>query len=233
MIFNMSIFLNLSVREERCWALFYMPLYTFIHILLNVLVQIANKMRLRKEKIYMYIWIWIIHFRSRRLLGPSWTQKVRLRDTAHRNRRRKIKLEFFVLQIDSPSFPIDTLSSVTATRPCSVPLLKGKPLSSLPLKFPELKPRTETRSETSAPRNPAPPSSTLPYKRYSKIETLQFNFTVGLINQAPRHEFLWGSRDIAPTVLTSALDVRKWLASPTCHFTQGVRASHPLSTHIA
>jgi hypothetical protein len=31
------------VTEERYWTLFYMPLYTFIHNLLNVLVQIANK----------------------------------------------------------------------------------------------------------------------------------------------------------------------------------------------
>jgi hypothetical protein len=36
------------VTEERYWALFYMPLYTFIHSLLNVLVQIANKMGLQK-----------------------------------------------------------------------------------------------------------------------------------------------------------------------------------------
>jgi hypothetical protein len=40
--------LNLSVTEERYWALFYMPLYTFIHNLLIVLVQIANKMGLQK-----------------------------------------------------------------------------------------------------------------------------------------------------------------------------------------
>jgi hypothetical protein len=32
------------VTEERYWVLFYMPLHTFLHNLLNVLVQIANKM---------------------------------------------------------------------------------------------------------------------------------------------------------------------------------------------
>jgi hypothetical protein len=42
--------LNLLVPEERYWALFYMPLYTFLHNLLNVLVQIANKMGLQKKK---------------------------------------------------------------------------------------------------------------------------------------------------------------------------------------
>jgi hypothetical protein len=36
---NIQEALNLLVREERCWALFYMPLYMFIHNLLNVLVQ--------------------------------------------------------------------------------------------------------------------------------------------------------------------------------------------------
>jgi hypothetical protein len=41
---------NLIPTEERYWALFYMPLYTFIRGLLNVLVQVANKMRLRKKK---------------------------------------------------------------------------------------------------------------------------------------------------------------------------------------
>jgi hypothetical protein len=41
--------LNLLVTEERCWALFYMSMYTFIHNLLNVLVQIANKMGLQKN----------------------------------------------------------------------------------------------------------------------------------------------------------------------------------------
>jgi hypothetical protein len=40
--------LNLLVTEERYWALFYMPPYTFEHNLLNVLVQIANKMGLQK-----------------------------------------------------------------------------------------------------------------------------------------------------------------------------------------
>jgi hypothetical protein len=41
--------LNLLVTEERYWALFYMPLYTFLHYLLNALVQIANKMGLKKN----------------------------------------------------------------------------------------------------------------------------------------------------------------------------------------
>jgi hypothetical protein len=31
--------LNLSVTEERYWAPFYMPLYTFLHNLLNVVVK--------------------------------------------------------------------------------------------------------------------------------------------------------------------------------------------------
>jgi hypothetical protein len=41
--------LNLLVTEERCWALFYMSMYTFIHNLLKVLVQIANKMGFKKK----------------------------------------------------------------------------------------------------------------------------------------------------------------------------------------
>jgi hypothetical protein len=46
--------LNPSVTEERYWALFYMPLYTFLHNLLNVPVQIANKVGLQK-KIFWYV----------------------------------------------------------------------------------------------------------------------------------------------------------------------------------
>jgi hypothetical protein len=41
--------LNLLVTEERYWTLLHMPLHTFLHHLLNVLVQIANKMELQKE----------------------------------------------------------------------------------------------------------------------------------------------------------------------------------------
>jgi hypothetical protein len=41
--------LNPSVTEERYRALFHMPLYTSIHNLLDVLVQIANKMGLQKK----------------------------------------------------------------------------------------------------------------------------------------------------------------------------------------
>jgi hypothetical protein len=37
------------VTEERYSALFYMPLYKFLHNLLNELVQIANKIELQKE----------------------------------------------------------------------------------------------------------------------------------------------------------------------------------------
>jgi hypothetical protein len=37
------------ITEERYWALFYMPLYTFIHNLLNVLVQTANKIGIKKN----------------------------------------------------------------------------------------------------------------------------------------------------------------------------------------
>jgi hypothetical protein len=37
------------VTEERYWALFYMPLYTFIHNLLNVLVQTADRMGLQNK----------------------------------------------------------------------------------------------------------------------------------------------------------------------------------------
>jgi hypothetical protein len=40
--------LNLLVTEERYWTLFYMPLYTFLQNLLNVLVQIANKWDYKK-----------------------------------------------------------------------------------------------------------------------------------------------------------------------------------------
>jgi hypothetical protein len=41
--------LNLLVTEERYWALYCMPLYMLLHNLLNVLVQIANKMGLQKK----------------------------------------------------------------------------------------------------------------------------------------------------------------------------------------
>jgi hypothetical protein len=40
--------LNLLVTEDCYWALFYMPLYMSLHNLLNVLVQIANKMGFKK-----------------------------------------------------------------------------------------------------------------------------------------------------------------------------------------
>jgi hypothetical protein len=43
--------LNLLVTEERFRALFCIPLYTFLHNLLDALVQIANKMELQQ----MYI----------------------------------------------------------------------------------------------------------------------------------------------------------------------------------
>jgi hypothetical protein len=43
--------LDLLVTEERYWAVFYMPQYTFVHNLFNVLVEIANKMGFKK-----YIW---------------------------------------------------------------------------------------------------------------------------------------------------------------------------------
>jgi hypothetical protein len=39
------------VTEERYWALFYMPLCTFIQNLLNVLVQIASKMGVQKNSL--------------------------------------------------------------------------------------------------------------------------------------------------------------------------------------
>jgi hypothetical protein len=48
--------LNLLVTEERYWALFYMPLYTFLHNLLDVLVQIANKTGLRKNYSERHLW---------------------------------------------------------------------------------------------------------------------------------------------------------------------------------
>jgi hypothetical protein len=44
--------LNLLVTEERYWAPFHMPLHTFLHNSLNVLVQIADKMGLQKEKLH-------------------------------------------------------------------------------------------------------------------------------------------------------------------------------------
>jgi hypothetical protein len=40
--------LNLLVTEECYWVLFYMPLYMFLRNLLNVLVQITNKMGFEK-----------------------------------------------------------------------------------------------------------------------------------------------------------------------------------------
>jgi hypothetical protein len=44
-----ALFYMPLVTEERNWTLFYLPLYTFVHNLLNVLMQIANKMGLRKK----------------------------------------------------------------------------------------------------------------------------------------------------------------------------------------
>jgi hypothetical protein len=41
--------LNPLVTEERYSAFFYVLLYTFLHNLLNALVQIANKMGLQKK----------------------------------------------------------------------------------------------------------------------------------------------------------------------------------------
>jgi hypothetical protein len=39
-----GLYCNLLVKDERYWALFYMPLYTFLHNSLNDVLQIANKM---------------------------------------------------------------------------------------------------------------------------------------------------------------------------------------------
>jgi hypothetical protein len=48
--------LNLLVTEELYRALFYMPLYTFLHNFLNVLVQIANKMGFQMGKEMFLSW---------------------------------------------------------------------------------------------------------------------------------------------------------------------------------
>jgi hypothetical protein len=40
---------SLLVTEEHYWALLYIILYTFLHNLLNVPVQIVNKMGLQKK----------------------------------------------------------------------------------------------------------------------------------------------------------------------------------------
>jgi hypothetical protein len=50
LLFITCLVLNVSVTEKRYWALFYMPLYRFLHNLLHVLVQIANKMWLQTIK---------------------------------------------------------------------------------------------------------------------------------------------------------------------------------------
>jgi hypothetical protein len=42
------------VTEDRYRALFYMPLYTFLHHVLNVLVQVANQIGLN-EKLHSFI----------------------------------------------------------------------------------------------------------------------------------------------------------------------------------
>jgi hypothetical protein len=52
MCLHFSLLSNPPLTEERYWALFYMPLYTSIHVLrnlLNVLVQTANNMGLQKK----------------------------------------------------------------------------------------------------------------------------------------------------------------------------------------
>jgi hypothetical protein len=58
--------LNQLVTEECYRALFYMPLYTFLHNLLNVLVKIANKMGLQKKIIAVAcscgVVIQVLHF---------------------------------------------------------------------------------------------------------------------------------------------------------------------------
>jgi hypothetical protein len=46
-------------REERYWALFYMPLYPSLDNSLNVLVQIANKMGLVKKEINSSNVMWL------------------------------------------------------------------------------------------------------------------------------------------------------------------------------
>jgi hypothetical protein len=46
---NTNHTLNLSVIEKRYWALFSMPLCTFLHNLLNVLIEIASKMALQRN----------------------------------------------------------------------------------------------------------------------------------------------------------------------------------------
>jgi hypothetical protein len=54
------------VTEEHYWALFYMSLYKFLYNLLNVLVQVANKMRLQKTVINNYG-----YFKFKNSLGVS------------------------------------------------------------------------------------------------------------------------------------------------------------------
>jgi hypothetical protein len=49
----------LPITEERYWALFYMPLYTFLHNLLNVSEQTANKMGVQKKaRIHRPVFYW-------------------------------------------------------------------------------------------------------------------------------------------------------------------------------
>jgi hypothetical protein len=46
---GMCASVRIGVTEERCWALFYMPLYKFLKNLLNVLVRIENEVGVQKK----------------------------------------------------------------------------------------------------------------------------------------------------------------------------------------
>jgi hypothetical protein len=78
--------MNLLVTEERYWVPFYMPLYTFLQNLLNLLVHIASKIGLQKKNnnrsnvgnVILYA-VRIVPKENRRLVLPrSYCFKIRL-----------------------------------------------------------------------------------------------------------------------------------------------------------
>jgi hypothetical protein len=65
--------LILFVTEERYWALFYMPLYTYLHNLPNVLVQTANQMSLEKHYFIGDLVLQNNRYTTLTLLADTWS----------------------------------------------------------------------------------------------------------------------------------------------------------------
>jgi hypothetical protein len=57
----------------------------------------------------------------------------------------------------------------------------------------------------------------------------KFKMFLGLINEAPRHEDIWGNVGITPPLWTSALDGGELSASRSSRFALGQRAPIPIA----